>query len=219
MKKCSFATIILLVFFSTKVPAQSERDNIVLPQTVINGDTLEEIILEPIVVTDSRLEPLHIEEWQMRYIRKVYPYALRTARLSKKIDEDLEKLKTKREKKRYLNECEKILRNEFESTLKNLTRMQGQYLIKLINRETGKTVYDLLSEYRSNFKAFWWNFAGKFFDLDLKAEYNPKGEDWQTENYVQRLQYIYHLDGTNYYIQHERFNIPVPGEKRTKSGN
>ena len=218
MKKNIFS-LLIFILLSVQLSAQSERDKIVLPQTIINGDTLEEIILEPVIVTDSKLEPLHIEEWQMRYLRKVYPYALRTARRVKKIEEDLEKCKTKRERKRYLNESEKILRNEFESPLKNLTRVQGQYLIKLINRETGNTVYDLLSEYRSNVKAFFWNFAGKFFDLDLKAEYQPKGEDWQLENYIQRLQYIYHTDGTNYYIQHEKFNIPNPGEKRPKQGN
>lgn len=196
--------------------AQSERDTIVLPQTIINGDTLEEITLDPIVVTDSKLAPVHLEEWQMRYIRKVYPYALRTARLTKKINEDLEKCSTKKQRKQYLNECEKVLRGEFEYTLKNLTRKQGQYLIKLINRETGITVYDLLKEYRSGWKAFWWNFAGKFFELNLKAAYDPVGEDKETENYIQRLQYIYHTDGTNFNIQHEQFHTPVPGEKHPK---
>ena len=150
------------------------------------------------------------------YLRKVYPYALRTARLSKKINDDLHKCETKKERKRYLNECEKVMRANFETSLKNLTRKQGQYLIKLINRETGQTVYDLLKEYRSNWKAFWWNFAGKFFDLDMKAEYDPTGEDREIENYIQRLQYIYHTDGTNYNIQNEQFNTPVPGEKRPK---
>jgi len=100
------------------------------------------------------------------------------------------------------------MRANFEETLKNLTRTQGQYLILLINRETGQTVYDLLKEYRSNWKAFWWNFAGKFFQLDMKAKYDPAGEHKQIENYIQRLQYIYHQDGTNYIIQTEQFTTP-----------
>ena len=153
MKK-SFCIIILLLSMIPFSGAQSENDNIVLPQTVIDGDTLPEIIFEPILVTDSKLEKVNLEEWQMRYIRKVYPYALRTARLNKKIQEDLIKCDTKKERKRYLNECEKVLRAEFETTLKNLTRKQGQYLILLIHRETGITVYDLLKDYRSKWKAF-----------------------------------------------------------------
>lgn len=211
---------ILFLFFLNLLSifsfGQSEQDIIKLPQTVIDGDTLPEIIFEPIIVTDSKLEKVNLEEWQMRYLRKVYPYALRTARLNNKINEDLKKCKTKKERKRYLNECEKVLRNEFESTLKNLTRKQGQYLILLIHRETGITVYDLLKEYRSKWKAFWWNFAGKFYDLDMKAEYEPQGKDKEIENYIQRLQYIYHTDGTNYIIQHEQFHTPIPGQKRSK---
>lgn len=211
---------ILFLFFLNLLSifsfGQSEQDIIKLPQTVIDGDTLPEIIFEPIIVTDSKLEKVNLEEWQMRYLRKVYPYALRTARLNNKINEDLKNCKTKKERKRYLNECEKVLRNEFESTLKNLTRKQGQYLILLIHRETGITVYDLLKEYRSKWKAFWWNFAGKFYDLDMKAEYEPQGKDKEIENYIQRLQYIYHTDGTNYIIQHEQFHTPIPGQKRSK---
>jgi hypothetical protein len=209
--------ILFVLFFAGKLSqAQSEQDKIVLPQMILDGDTMEEIILEPILVTASKLEKVNLEEWQMRYLRKVYPYALRTARLSKKIDEDLEKCKTKKERKRYLNECEKVMRENFETSLRNLTRKQGQYLIKLIHRETGQTVYDLLQEYRSNWKAFWWNFAGKFFDLDMKDTYDPTGKDKEIENYIQRLQYIYHTDGTNYNIQHEQFITPIPGEKRPK---
>lgn len=199
--------IILAISFNIS-RAQTEHDTIILPQTIINGDTLEEITLEPINVTATRLEKVDLQDWQMRYLRIVYPYALRTARLSKKINDDLQEIKTKRERKRYLDECEKVMRANFEETLKNLTRKQGQYLILLINRETGQTVFDLLKEYRSGWKAFWWNFAGKFFELDMKAKYDPNGEHKQIENYIQRLQYIYHQDGTNYIIQTEQFNTP-----------
>lgn len=217
--KSTIILILLMLFgfyFTKNIKAQSERDTIILPQMIVGGDTLEKITLEPILVTASKLEKVNLEEWQMRYLRKVYPYALRTARLSKKINEDLAKCSSKKERKQYLNECEKVLRGEFETTLKNMTRTQGQYLIKLINRETGITVYELLKDYRSGWKAFWWNFAGKFFELNLKAEYDPKGDDKEIENYIQRLQYIYHTDGTNYNIQNEQFDTPIPGEKRPK---
>jgi len=201
--------LLLLTFtFSNFSKAQTEHDTIILPREIIGNDTMDEIILEPINVTAKRLEKVNLEEWQMRYLRKVYPYALRTARLSKKINDDLQEIKTKKEKKRYLDECEKTLRANFEETLKNLTRKQGQYLILLINRETGQTVFDLLKEYRSGWKAFWWNFGGKFFELNMKDKYDPNGEHKQIENYIQRLQYIYHQDGTNYIIQTEQFNTP-----------
>ena len=183
---------------------------------ILFGDTLPEIVLDPIEIKATRLTKVNLEEWQMRYLRIVYPYALRTARLSKKINDDLAKCKTNKQRKRYLDECEKVLRGNFETTLKNLSRKQGQYLIKLIDRETGQTVYDLLKDYRSGWKAFWWNFAGKFFQLDMKAEYDPEGEDKEVENYIARLEEIYQHDGTIYRINNEQFNTPIPGEKRSK---
>ncbi|MFN8237450.1 MAG: DUF4294 domain-containing protein [Chitinophagales bacterium] len=209
----------IVLFFWWTIPtlqAQSEKDPIVLPKVILLGDTLPEIVLDPIEINATRLTKVNLQEWQMRYLRKVYPYALRTARLTKKINDDLKLCKTKRQQKRYLNECEKVLRGEFEDNLKNLTRKQGQFLIKLIHRETGQTVYDLLKEYRSGWKAFWWNFAGKFFQLNLKDKYEPQGEDKEIENYIARLEEIYQQDGTKYKIENEQFNTPIPGEKRPK---
>jgi hypothetical protein len=215
MKK---TTLIICLFLLAGSPlaAQTKYDTIVLPKVILLGDTLPEIVLDPIEINATRLEKVNLMDWQMRYLRVVYPYALRTARLTKKINDDLQKCETKRQRKRYLDECEKVLRAEFEGNLKNLSRKQGQYLIKLIDRETGHTVYDLLKEYRSGWKAFWWNFAGKFFQLDMKAGYDPKGEDRDVENYIARLEEIYQHDGTIYRINNEQFNTPVPGQKRSE---
>lgn len=188
--------------------AQEQYDTIKLPQIIIGDDTLPEITLEPIEVKATKLEKVTLEDWRKRYLMIVYPYALRVARLNKKVSDDLAKIDKKRERTKYLNESEKLLRKNFESTLKNLTRIQGQYLILLINRETGQTVFDLLKEYRSGFKAKWWNFLGKFFDLDMKAKYDPQGKDKQTENFIVRLEEIYRIDGTKYLIENEQFITP-----------
>ena len=82
----------------------------------------------------------------------------------------INKCENNRQRKKYLNEAEELLRKEFEHDLKNMTRTQGKFLIKLIHRETGQTAFDLLKEYRGGFKTFWWNFAGKFYQLDLKVQ-------------------------------------------------
>ena len=57
--------------------------------------------------------------------------------------------------------------------LKKLTRTEGQILIKLIYRETGKTVFDLVKELRNGFKAFSYNSLAKLFDISIKTDYNP----------------------------------------------
>lgn len=214
-KSFLFSSFFLMPFLFARAQ-NTQYDTIILPRVILFGDTLPEVVLDPVEINATRLTKVNLQEWQMRYLRIVYPYALRTARLSKKINEDLKKCETNRDRKRYLNECEKVLRVEFESTLKNLSRKQGQYLIKLINRETGQTVYDLIKDYRSRWKAFWWNFAGKFFQLDMKAQYDPNGEDKEVENYIARLEEIYQQNGTKYLIDNEQFNTPIPGEKRSK---
>ena len=47
--------------------------------------------------------------------------------------------------------------DEFSAELKKMTRTEGQILVKLIHRQTGITMYDLIKEYRSGWKAFWYN--------------------------------------------------------------
>lgn len=200
--------LLFILIFSASAYSYAQYDTIRLPQIILGDDTLPEITLDPIEVKATKLEKVTLQEWQMRYLRIVYPYALRVARLNKKVSDDLAKIDSKRERKQYLNESEKVLRKNFETTLKNLTRIQGQYLILLIDRETGQTVFDLLKEYRSGFKAHWWNFMGKFFDLDMKAQYEPEGKHKQIENYIVRLEEIYQVDGTKYYIDNEQFNTP-----------
>jgi len=72
------------------------------------------------------------------------------------------KLKTQKEKKKYFKLVEKYLNEEFEPKLKKLSRKQGQILVKLIYRQTGKTTFDLIKDYKSGWKAFWSNNTAKF---------------------------------------------------------
>jgi hypothetical protein len=70
--------------------------------------------------------------------------------------------------------------------LYNLTQTQGRILIKLLYRETGKTGYELLQEYRGNFTAWYWQGMAKLFNANLKEEFDPI-EDWQIEQIIKQL--------------------------------
>ena len=80
------------------------------------------------------------------------------------------------------------MEEEFTAELKKMTRTEGQILVKLIHRQTGKTMFDLVKEYRSGWKAFWYNNTAKLFKLSLKSEYNPENvnEDFLIEDILQR---------------------------------
>ena len=83
------------------------------------------------------------------------------------------KLKTEREKKKYFKIAENYLENEFGERLKKFSRKDGQILIKLINRQTGKTTFTLVKDLKSGWKAFWSNNTARLFDLNMKDEYEP----------------------------------------------
>ena len=60
--------------------------------------------------------------------------------------------------------------------------------IKYVNRQTGKTTFDLIKDYKSGWKAFWSNNTAKLFNIDLKKTYDPMEvpEDFYIETYLQR---------------------------------
>jgi hypothetical protein len=93
-------------------------------------------------------------------------------------------LKTEKEKKKYFKIVENYLTNEFEAKLKKLSRKQGQILVKLIHRQTGTTTYDLITNLKSGWKAFWSNVTAKLFDINLKTKYDPyqNNEDYLIES-------------------------------------
>ena len=85
----------------------------------------------------------------------------------------METLTKKREKKRYAKVIQKYIEDEFSAELKKLTKTEGQILVKLIHRQTGKTAFELIKELRSGWKAFWYNNTASLFDISLKSEFVP----------------------------------------------
>ena len=119
---------------------------------------------------------------------KVYPYAKIAADRLTMLSNNMAKLKTDKEKKKYSKLVEKYLETEFESQLKKLTRKEGQILIKLIHRQTGESAFDLIKEHKSGWKAFWSARVAKLFDLNLKTKYNPDKvvEDFYIEGFLRQ---------------------------------
>ena len=95
---------------------------------------------------------------------------------------------SEKEKKKFIKEQEKIMKEQFEKDLKNLTYTQGKILIKLIDRETGHTSYTLVKELRGSLQAFFWQGIAKIFSANLKSEYDPDGADKMIEKVVQSIE-------------------------------
>ena len=183
MKRILF--LICFAFFSTAVQAQviqKESDLTVENDTILN-DTIE---LPEIIVRKEKLDIEARKQFALLQNRvlKVYPYAKITAERLTALNRGMANLKTEREKKKYFKIVENYLTNEFEAKLKKLSRKQGQILVKLIHRQTGTTTYELITNLKSGWKAFWSNVTAKLFDINLKTKFDPyeNNEDYLIES-------------------------------------
>ena len=161
---------------------------------IIMGDTIvsQAIDLEEVVVL-SKLK-FKSDEERRRYLilrrktRKVYPYAKLASERLVELNSRLDQIKSRRDQKRYTKIVENYIEKQFSAELKKLTKTEGQILVKLIHRQTGVTAFDLVKNLKSGWRAFWYNTTASLFDISLKEEYNPEGnqEDYLIEDILQR---------------------------------
>lgn len=84
----------------------------------------------------------------------------------------MEFLQTKEEKDAFMEEYESFVKEKYFKNVIELNIRQGKLLLLLIHRELGKTPYELLREYRSIWRANFWQRFAKLVGANLKEEYN-----------------------------------------------
>lgn len=130
------------------------------------------------------------KDWRKYYrlvynFSKVYPYAKVARLLVAEADSTIAADNLKRGKReKYINSIQNELFEAFEEPMRNLTISQGALLMKLIDREVGKSSYLIIKDYKNGMAAGFWQGVAKLFGTDLKAPYDPEGEDRQTEELV-----------------------------------
>lgn len=171
-----------------------EKDSTVVEYYFIDGDSIpvSTIDLDAVLVLsklkfDNRDDRIRYLILKRRTI-KVYPYAKLAAERLVELNKRLETLERKSEKRRYAKIIQRYIEDEFSEELKKLTRKEGQILVKLIHRQTGKTTFQLIQELRSGWRAFWFNNTAKLFDISLKEQFNPLdvSEDYLIEDILER---------------------------------
>ena len=100
------------------------------------------------------------------------------------MEEELCRLPTKKAQKEYIKQIYHEIKDEYTPVLKHMTRTQGRVLLKLIDRETEYTAYEVLKEFRGGFVAGFWQGVSKIFGQNLKSEYDREGEDRMIEQIV-----------------------------------
>ena len=179
--------------------SQTNKNDITVPPQqgfrcraeIVDGDTIPVVDLYTVdIITDFVYKsPRQYELWtRTKYnVKIVYPYAILAAAKLKEYDKILVKITDPKLKKTYLKLCEKDLRNEFEDELKTLTVSQGKVLMKLIDRETGKTTYEIVKQMRGNFQACFWQALASLFGNSMKVTYSPE-EDMMIERAVKLVE-------------------------------
>ena len=121
-------------------------------------------------------------------IRRVYPYALIVRDEFGRINRLLETMPDEKEQRNFLQQYEKDLFQRYEEDMKKLTFSQGKILIKLIDRETQITSYELIREYRGKFSAAFWQGIARIFGANLKTTFDGNGEDYLMEQVVREIE-------------------------------
>ncbi|NJO88309.1 MAG: DUF4294 domain-containing protein [Chloroflexia bacterium] len=167
-------------------------DGYLVQALIEDGDTLIHVPLRTIVVRPpfkfkSRRQQKRYSRLVL-YVKKVYPYSQIVSEQLNDIHANLDNYKTKKEKSFYIKQKEKELKKQFEGQLRKLTFTQGRILIKLVDRETGHTTYEIVKELKGSLSAFFWQSVARLFGSNLKMEYDANGDDRMIEDIVIRIE-------------------------------
>lgn len=166
------------------IPPEGEQPHIVRnaiakeSNIVIDGDTLTLYTLRPITV----FPPIKFKNnkerefyWRtVRNVRILLPYAKMIRETLIETYEYVETFPTQKEREAYLKQMEKALFEQYKPILRKFSRNQARLLVKLIQRETDQSSYDIVKAFLGNFRAVFWQGFGKLFGVSLKGKYNPQ---------------------------------------------
>lgn len=162
---------------------------------VYNGDTMEAKTLATLLLYAWLPEMSAAEKAAYLRLRNAvlvtYPYAYRAAQVLNDMNQFLETVSRKDERKKYIRSREKELKRDFAEPISNLSVYQGRVLMKLINRQTGNNCFEIIKEYRGGLNARVYQTVAFFFNSSLKQPYDAMGEDRLIEKFVREAQYRY----------------------------
>jgi len=183
-------TIILLLFFVNTLVAQKKQ---IVRAIIYKGDTIPHIHLDEVVVIGKKRSSNWYKRQYRRYtrleynVRRAYPYARIAASKIREIEQKLSKVSNESERKEIIKKEYALLMKTFKAPLMKLSITQGRILIRLIYRETSHTSFTHIQEYKGSVNAYFWQSISLLFGNNLKAAYDPYGEDAEIEDIVLKI--------------------------------
>jgi hypothetical protein len=165
-------------YVTVKMPVLGKNDTIRVAGTNVDGEMIGWIPLHEVTIYGNRIfkTPADRSAYnRLKYnVMKVMPYALYAKRRYEQLEKDIAQTTVKKEQKALVKQCDKEIKEMFNREIKELTITQGQILTKLIDREVGRTTYEIVKETKGGFTAFLYQSVARVVGHNLKSTYDPQ---------------------------------------------
>jgi len=184
----SFLVVIPYLVMAQGITNPHDSAGYYCPPVVVDGDTMPVFNFSQINANGNKTvySAAESRQWQrlVRNVKKAYPYAKLAGIKFNEYNQKIAAVKSEKARKDMMKQAEDELQAQFGDELKDLTISQGKILLKLIDRQTSNCSYDIVKEFRGKFRAFFYQSFARLFGYDLKARYDPTGEDADIERIV-----------------------------------
>ncbi|MDX2414793.1 MAG: DUF4294 domain-containing protein [Bacteroidales bacterium] len=179
---------------TTKVHPDSLPNKFYLLENVERyGETMPEIEIDEVTVKRKAGLGKRFKWWRYRRlvynVKKVYPYAILVRESMADVSDTLSTMSNERIRRSFLRKYEKSIFKEYEDDMRQMTITQGKILIKLIDRETQNTGFELIKDHRGSVPAVFWQGIARIFGTNLKAEYDAEGDDYLIEKVIYEIEH------------------------------
>ena len=178
--------ILVIFVFTNVVYSQSVVDSVMLQ--INQNDTfylawMQDVWVYPKMVFKNKKQERFY--WKtVRDVKKTLPFAKELTKEMQVADHQLAMLPDDKARRKWWRQHEKYLFRKYENDFRHMTASQGQMLMKLMDRESDRTSYEIIKHYRGKASANFWQFVAKLFKNDLKEEYDADDKDRIVERVI-----------------------------------
>ena len=184
MKSRVVILLLLLAFVVPSVSAQRWGRGFYRQEWAVeNGDSIPHIHILPIRKY-ARKPDMRRYQRLIRQVKKCYPLAKQARAEMERMERQLLAVKDKKEQEKLAKELQKQLIKQYTPVILKMTISEGKVLLKLIDRETEQTAYQIIKDFRGGFVAGFWQMFAKMFGNNLKLDYQPEKRDKLLEQIV-----------------------------------
>lgn len=194
-------SFLVIILYAADISGQDDtlkHKNDTIPQRAYiiqnvkrDGVTMPEVEIKEVsvVARPSRAQRKDYRNYEklINNIKRVYPYATIVRIRLSQVNEEMKSIPDEKSRREYMKGVEKDVFAEYEDDMRQMTMTQGRLLIKLIDRETQNTSYELIKDYRGKFSAAFWQSIARIFGTNLKEKYDPYGDDAVIELIISEL--------------------------------